>query len=332
MSLRHPMCTLTADDKPLNSLINSRIISVTVTDNRAGEADELSITLSDFDGLLELPRRGVILSCSMGWADQGMFKMGSFKVDETEWSGTPDIITIKARSADFKSNLKTGKRKSYHRQTFGQIAKTIARDHDLELVMTDALSGIDLKHVDQTDESDLNLLGRLAKQNGAELSIKEGRLLIFKAGQAKTASGKALPTLMLTRRDGDQFRYAEADRESDHTGVAANYHDSNAAKLDKASTGDADGSEAKVKQLKGTYPDKASAERAAKAEHERIKRAKATFNISTAYGRPDISTESPVQLQGFKPSIDQLKWIVAKATHSYSKSGLVTQLELEATL
>lgn len=331
LNLRQPVCQLTANDQPLNALITSRIINVSVTDNRASEADELAITLDDHDGALELPKRGVILTCRLGWSD-GTFDMGRFSVDETEWAGTPDTITIKARSADFKSPLKTGKRKSYHQQTFGQVAKAIAGEHALTLVMVDALQQIDLGHIDQTDESDLNLLTRLAHDNGAALSIKQGRLLIFTAGQAQTASGKTLPTVTLTRRDGDQFRYSEADRDSDHTAVAANWHDPKAAKQQKAKAGQAEGKDAKVKQLKGTYATEAAAQRAAAAELSRIKRQQATFSMTTAYGRPDISSESPVRLQGFKPQIDRLNWIVAKATHSYSSSGLTSSLELEANV
>jgi len=59
----------------------------------------------------------------------------------------------------------------------------------------------------------------------------------------------------------------------------------------------------------------------------------AKFSITTAYGIPEISTESPVMLEGFKSEVDKLKWIVEKATHSYAKSGgLITQLELETNI
>lgn len=329
MSHRTPAYQLTADNQPLDALINSRILDLSVTDNRSGEADELSLSLSDHDGLLELPRRGVLLTCKLGFTDTGLVDMGRFVVDETEFAGAPDIITIKARSADFRSSIKSGQRQSYHRQTLGQIATSIAQRNQLKLVMTGDLSSLPLEHVDQTDESDLNLLTRLARANGAELAIKQGSLLIFKAGQARTASGQPLSTVTLTRQDGDQFRYSEADRESEQSGVVAKWQDTSQAKQQKAVAG----SDENAKVLKATYPDQASAERAAAAELERIKRAKANFSINTGYGRPDISTESPVRLQGFKPQIDRLKWIVAKAVHNYSRSnGLTSAIDLEASL
>ncbi|MEG2566505.1 MAG: contractile injection system protein, VgrG/Pvc8 family, partial [Acinetobacter sp.] len=186
--IKTPVCIITANNKPLNTLISSRIISVTVTDNRANEADELSIVLDDSDGTLELPKRGVKLNCKMGYLGEDIHDKGDFVVDETEWSGTPDLITVKASSANFKSKIKEAKSKSYHRKKFGEIASEVAKNHELTLVMTADLKAINLAHVDQTNESDLNLLQRLAKQNGAEMAVKKDRLLIFKAGSAKTAS------------------------------------------------------------------------------------------------------------------------------------------------
>ena len=88
-----------------------------------------------------------------------------------------------------------------------------------------------------------------------------------------------------------------------------------------------------MKHLKGTFTNKAEAERVSAAKMAEIKRQMAKFSINLAYGLPEISTESPIKLQGFKAEVDNLKWIVEKATHSYAKSGgLTTQLELEASI
>ena len=43
--------------------------------------------------------------------------------------------------------------------------------------------------------------------------------MLFKAGQATTVSGKAIPTITLTRQDGDQHRYSIVEREAGFTGV-----------------------------------------------------------------------------------------------------------------
>lgn len=333
-----PVCVLTADSKPLNEQITMRILSVQVTDNRANEADQLDIVIDDSDGELELPRRGVKINCQLGFHNEVLHDKGDFIVDETEWSGTPDIITIKASSANFKSKIKEAKSKSYHRKKFGEIAAEIASNHSLTLVMTDDLKNIDLRHVDQTNESDLNLLNRISKQNGAEMAVKKDRLLIFKAGTAQTASGQKLPTIKMTRTEGDQFKYSEQDRDSDYTGVSAGYHDQGKATRKRVTSGNPESRGAgndpntKTKVLKGTFASKEEAQRAADAKMSEIKRQKATFSITTALGIPAVSTETPMELEGFKPQVDKLKWIVEKAVHTYSTVGLVTQLDLEANI
>ena len=131
----------------------------------------------------------------------------------------------------------------------------------------------------------------------------------------------------MTKNSGDQFRYSEQDRESDHTGVSASYQDTGKAKREKVVNGD----KGKVKHLKGTFANKAEAERASAAKMAEIKRQMARFSINLVYGLLEISTESPIKIQSFKSEVDKLKWIVEKATHNYTKSdGFNTQLELEA--
>lgn len=326
--LKTPMCILTVDNQPLNELIVKRIISVSLTDNRAKEADQLDIILDDHDGKLELPKRGVKINCQLGFKGEPLTDKGDFIVDEVEWAGTPDTITIKASSANFKSAIKAGKSQSYHRKTLGEIALNIAKRNNLQLKISDDLAKIAIAHIDQTNESDLSFIQRLAQANGAEMSIKKDTILIFIAGQGKTASGKTMPTLTIGRQTGDQYRYNEEDRNSDYTGVSADYQDKNQAKKETVTAGE----KSKVKKLKQNFASKAEAEQAVQSKMSEKNRKMAKFSITTAFGIPDISTEQAVQLQGFKPQIDGLRWIVAKATHQYSTSGLITQLELEANV
>lgn len=327
--LRTPIIKLSADDKPLNDQVMARLMRVTVTDNKSMDADELAITLDDHDGVLALPKRGVRLQCWMGFEGSGVQNMGTYIVDSSEWSGTPDTISVRAKSADFKSSLKSGHSQSYHDKTLGDIADIIAARQQLELSIKLELAAINVGHVDQTDESDIHLLTRICHQYGAMINIKHGKLLIFTANANVSASGYALDLTTITRRTGDSYRYSVEDRQADYDGVSASYQDKKAA---KRSTVDA-GAGKKVKKLKGTYKSKNAANAAAQAESKRIKDRQAKFSISTAYAYPAVTTESPVTLQGFKAEIDALKWTVDKAVHDYSKNGgLTTQLDLLASL
>lgn len=328
--LRTPIIKLTADNKPLDDAIMARLIDLSIDDNKSGDADELSLTLDDHDGKLALPKRGVKLQCWMGYNDAGVHDMGVYTVDSVEWGGTPDKITVKAKSADMKGSLKVARSQSYHDKKLGEIAQQVATRHELELAMTDYLMTIEVGHIDQTDESDLHLLTRLCWQFGAVVNVKHGKLLIFQPYENKTVSGQPLTLTVLKRDKGDQFRFSIEDRQSDVDNVQADYHDKKTA---KKVTVDTDQGGQKPKKLKGTFKDKQTATAAATAEKKRTQGEQAKFSINCAFGYPAITTESPIQLQGFKPEIDGLKWTVDKATHSYSKNqGLTTQLDLTAPI
>lgn len=328
--LRTPIIRLTADNQPLDDVIMARLISVSVTDNKSGDADELSLTLDDHDGKLAMPKRGVKLQCWMGYVDAGVHDMGVYTVDSVEWGGTPDTISVKAKSADMKGSLKTARSQSYHDKKLGEIASQVATRHELELAMTDYLMNIDVGHIDQTDESDLHLLTRLAWQFGAVVNVKHGKLLIFQPYENKTVSGQPLTLTTLNRTKGDQFKFNIEDRQGDVDNVQADYHDQSQA---KKITVDTNQNGKKAKKLKGTFKDKNTATAAANAEQKRIEGEQGKFSINCAFGYPAITTESPIELQGFKPEIDGLKWTVDKATHSYSKNqGLTTQLDLTAPI
>ena len=152
--IKTPVVQLTANNKPLSAELYQRLISLSVTDNKALEADELNITLDDSDGAVALPKRGVTLTVALGYTDAGLHNMGSFVVDSIEWGGMPQILTIKAKSADFKGNLKTQRSQSYHNKTFGQIARAVAERQNLTLKIKPDLASLNLGHIDQTDESD----------------------------------------------------------------------------------------------------------------------------------------------------------------------------------
>ena len=337
--LRTPVLQLPAVYIPLNDKVLGRLMTVYVNVNKKFVADELTIKLYDHVGTLEMPKRGVRLQCWMGFEDSGIHDMGTYVVDGCEWSGTPDTLSITAKSADFKSSLKSGHSQSYHNKTLGDIADTVAKRQQLTLSIKPELVSIDVGHVDQTDESDIHLLTRLCHQYGAVVNIKHGKLLIFTANANVSVSGHPLDITVITRQTGDQFRYSVEDRQGDYTGVSAGYQDKGQATKKAATAGNVekrgggDDPYTKTKRLKGTYKSKQAAAAAAGAEMKRIGDEQARFSISTAYAYPAVSTESPIQLQGFKAEIDALKWTVDKAEHTYRKyGGLTSQLDLLASL
>lgn len=304
--------------------VNPRLISLTLTDNRGMEADQLDLVLDDHDGKLPIPAHGSKLRVAFGWQETGLVDKGSFTIDETVHSGTPDILTIRARSADLREGLASKKEKSWHGTTLGEIVREVAAANNLTPKISGDLDKVAIQHVDQTKESDLNLLTRLAKEHDAIATVKDGNLLLLPAGKGKTVGGKALPHRVLTRRDGDSHSFQMADRDS-YSGVVAQYNDGDEFALKEATVGD----EANAKKLRNMYPTKEAAEKAAQAESQRLGRGKATLQFSLALGIPDLVPESTFQLTGIKNEISAVTWLGIKVTHNISDGGYTGSLEAE---
>lgn len=345
-----PAFRLTMDGKDITQRLEKRLIGLTLTDNRGFEADQLEIELDDADGQLRLPRRGVVLNLALGWKDQPLIPKGTYTVDEIEYSGSPDRLMLRARSADFRATLNTKREKSWHQTTVGAMVKDIAARHKLTAALSDETARMAIDHLDQTNESDGSFLMRLARQCGALACVKDGNLLFIRQGQGKTVSGKALPVVTLLRSVGDSHRFSLADRDA-YTGVVASWlhtrepqkktttkvkrrRKTTKKKEPEAKQGDyLIGTDENVLVLSRTYANRANAERAAKMNWERMQRGVATFSIQLARGRAELYTEMPVKLSGFKQQIDADEWIITTLTHSLSAdSGFTTSMDLEVKI
>ncbi|MDM2930242.1 GPO family capsid scaffolding protein [Citrobacter sp. Cm046] len=320
----------------VTTVLDTRLMSLTLTDNRGFEADQLDLELDDADGLIVLPRCGAVITVALGWKGQPLFPKGGYTVDEIEHSGAPDRLTIRARSADFRETLNTRREKSWHQTTVGEVVKEIVGRHNLKMALGKYLTDKAVDHIDQTNESDASFLMRLARQYGAIASVKDGNLLFLRQGQGKTASGKALPVVTITRKDGDSHRFTLADRGA-YTGVIASWlhtrepkkkeavavkrkrkrkKKATTVKEPEAKQGDyLMGTDENVLVLSRTYANRSNAERAAKMQWERLQRGVASFSMQLAEGRADLYTEMPVKVQGFKKQIDEAAWTITTLTH-----------------
>ncbi|RAI69278.1 phage late control D family protein [Pseudomonas fluorescens] len=323
-----PAFRITVDGNDIAHLISPRLMSLDLTDNRGIEVDQLSITLSDHDGLLAIPPTGAVIRLWLGWSDTGLVDKGTYTVDETEHSGAPDVLSIRARSADLRKGLKTKRERSWSNTTLGNVLGDIALGNGLTATIANTLGGSPILQLDQANESDANLLSRIGEEFDAVVTVKAGCLLCIPAGGGKTASGAELPHITLSRADGDQHRYLLADRDS-YDGVRAYFYDVNSAKKQEAIAGSGEN----LKDFRHTYSDRQSALRAARAEFNRLQRGSATLSYTLAMGRPDLIPELTYTLQGVKSEIDEIIWYGGNVQHSLSADGGYTMsLELESKL
>ncbi|WP_083951153.1 contractile injection system protein, VgrG/Pvc8 family [Sphingobium abikonense] len=321
---------VTLDGADLTDRLRPRLVSLTLSEKRGDEADQLDIVLTDHDGALAIPKEGAVLRVQLGWKQGrdvtvGLIDKGSFKVDDVSHSGPPDQITIKARAADFTSAIRNRRAQSWKNTTLSAVLREVAGRNGLTARIAPALASIALPAATQSRESDIAFLRRLGRENDAVATIKDKHLIFAPKGAGQTSTGQALPTLTIRRRDGDRHQWQRQKRDGQE-GVTATWHDRGSAKRQTVTMGAEDG----AKKLRKVYPDQASARRAASAERDRIKRAPATFDMKLALGRPDAVPEARIAVTGFKAEIDATQWLVSEVTHRLDKAGgFTTDIRME---
>ncbi|MEH8027339.1 phage late control D family protein [Gallibacterium anatis] len=358
---RTPQFRITVSSKngkrDITQQVSQRLMQLTLIDNRGFEADELDLQLSDHDGALMLPSRGAIIDIAIGWKGKQLVPKGSYIVDEIQYSGSPDTLTIRAKSADLRGSLHSKKERSFHRITFGKLIEQLAKENNLEPLCSPDFKDKLIDHLDQTNESTINLLSRLAEEYDAIATVKNGKLLFMPTGKGKTVNNKPLPPILITRQAGDSFNFSLIESDN-YTAVRAYWYDMNTGKkgeviIDKNSeiqrknvitkTGKVSKNKQKVLvqhqpvesdadqmlTLRTTYTSEKRAINSAKAAFDKMKRGVASFSLTLAYGRPELIPELPVTVQGFKGMIDSLEWIITKVTHSIGDSGFTSAVELE---
>ena len=321
-----PDYTLVVDGRDITARVDPRLISLTLTEARGEEADQLELELSDHDGALAIPPKSAIIELAIGWAGQALVQKGAFVVDEVEHTGAPDKLSIKARSADMRKEMRVRTEVSWHDTTIGAIVNKIAGRHQLTPRVDGRLAGVQVEHIDQTHESDLHFLNRLARQHDAVATVKNKHLLFLPINGTKTSTGNELPTATITRADGDQHRYSSSTRDA-FEGVKAYWSDRVNGRRKSVVAGKKDGS---LKTLKETYASEQDALAAARAERQRLERGMATFELALAVGRPEITAQSPIKVTGWKEEIDGEDWLVKEVTHTLNESnGWTSKAQME---
>jgi phage protein D len=323
---------VTLDGKDLTDRLRPRLVSLRLSEKRGGDADQLEIAITDHDGRLAIPRAGATIAVQLGWkagsdVTVGLVDKGKFVVDEVEHSGPPDLIIIRARSADLTSAIRSRRDQSWHDTSLGTIVRQVAARNKLSSHCAPSLASIQIPALTQGRESDMALLRRLGREHDATATIKAGTLVFAPIGEATTASGVEIPGLTIRRGDGDRHTFRIEKRE-EAGGVEANWHDRKSAKKQTVKVGSGAGP---TRRLARTYASEAAARKAASAESGRAARAPRKLDLGLALGQLEIYPDRKVTAVGFKAEIDAITWLVADVTHDLSPDrGFTSALTLES--
>ncbi len=326
--IKTPDFRLIVNGKDISSIISNRLISLSVTDSRGLDGDMLQIELQDSTCDLELPPLNAEVHLALGWKGEPLTDKGIYLVSELEYSGAPNKLTLTATSADLRATtqygLSSAKSRSFDDIALGELVDQIAKEHGLKSHVSAGLKGIRIKHIDQTGESDISLLSRMAENYNGMVSVKNKTLLFIIVGKGLSASGKRLPTEQINLTDCSSFNYRELTRDA-YTGIIVYWNDISGAKRNKVIIGTTERS----KELKQTYANEEEARRGAQAELERLARANKSLSFTLTRGRTELMAETPLRLYGFISPLQATLWSVTSAVHTLNDQGLTSFIEAE---
>lgn len=328
-----PTRQILANGADITAAIQSRFMSLTVTDDTGLTSDTLEIVLDDSDASapIQKPSKGAELEVFLGY-DGVNERMGMFVCDEIEYNLVPATLTIRARGAIFdktpkgKANLHSQKERSWPKGTkLGDMVAKIASEHGMQPAVSDSLKNIVLPHIDQPSESDLNLLVRIGKKYDAVVKPANGKLILAKRGESKSTSSQTLPTITITPADDiTEGHVVENARDTSGT-VIAYWHETKQSRRHEIKVGSGE----PVKRLKQYFPTQEMAKAAAQSEHDKRDRKKSVLYLALP-GRNDLSAEGKLVMSGFRDGVAGT-YTITRVTHSQDKSGGYTS-RLEAEL
>ena len=317
-----PEFKVIANGTNITPQIADRLLGLSVSDAAGIKSDQVEIELDDRDTLIELPAPGALLTVFMGYKETGLALMGVFTADEVTAKGPPDTVTIRGKAADMGGSIKGQKTRAWDDRTIGQIVSTIAGEHGLEPKVATAWRDIVYRHLDQTDESDLNFLIRIARDHDAMVSVKGGALLFIGRGTGETASGQPMPPLVVPRKGALRWSMTLMTR-GDFKSVEATWHNPETGVREEVTEGE--GSPAK--RLRHTYPSEAEARRAAHAKLAEMAREGNTLSV-TLIGTPALAAGALIKAVGFRGGVAGL-WSLTSARHEIKAGGFTTAIEAE---
>lgn len=261
-----PIFQILADGVDVTAKFNDRMIDLTVTDHEMGTADEVKIKVDDRDFAVTPPRKGALLSVSMGYVETGMALMGTFTVrgrkrhfDKSQGA----VMEITGKSADLGKECKRPRTEDHEKTTLGGVVEKIAGRNGWGAKVSASLASLKVDYEAQSEESDIHLLTRLARELDAVCKVAKGTVLFL--------SRDDLPaTRVLTRTDFIDCTVSDDDR-AQHKKATAHWHDrANHKRVPESEDGDdPEGPEFMVRH---TLYDKDRAKAAAKGKSSELGR------------------------------------------------------------
>ena len=192
--------------------ISNDIISLTGTDS-INEFDTVDLEMENRDGRWYkswAPKIGetIVFNYTLvNWEYPGIqsYDVGKFYIDDVQYNGPPDKVTVKTISVDSSSTiLEEKKNRVWEKVTLEKVAKDIAEANGIELIY-DCDYNREYSRLEQQLESDISFLKKTTKELGINVKLYNDRLVLFEEDKYT----KKEPILVLNREDLKSYSFSQ---------------------------------------------------------------------------------------------------------------------------
>jgi phage protein D len=323
MGLNQPNYKLVVNDKDQTANFAAKLKSLTITDDTGLADDSLTIEIID-DGLIQIPNTKAIIVASISY-NGGFVEMGRYTVNNIDVDLLSQTMTISAGAADMSSAIKSPKTKTWRNGsgdiTLGAIAKTIAESYGFALVIDPFISTMNYPVVNQTNESDVNLMRRLADAIGATFKVASKRMILVSKGSAKAASAAPMPSYTFTPESKlSSLRVSVVDRNF-FASVTAKYVVEGNPEVQTVTVGEG----VPTKALAIPSQTKELAIAAAKKAQREAAQGRRTLSLETI-GNPKLRAESVAVLSGWRDGVNG-EYVISSVSHNITPNLYSVSIE-----
>ena len=325
-----PAFQLDVEGEDVTDRVRRHLVELRVTLTADSASDSLQITLSDAPGVLARPAAERAVRVRLGYLETGLVALGVYYHSETDIELIPRRLVLRATAADLRrgSTLKAPRSRAWQATTLGQVVAAVASEHGYEPRVAPALAGAAIGHIDQTAESDMHLLRRLARGYDATVKAAGGYLVMMPRDAARSAgSDTPLPAYTASPEGGTVLTGRVSWRgRPKYNSVVASYHDVRAGALTHITAGGGD----PAFVIREPRADRAQAMADAAARLARLQRRTGTLEM-TVVGDATLAAQGRIVSRGWGDGTDGT-WTIVRATHILTARGFQSQVSAEVVI
>lgn len=254
---------------------------------------------------------------------------GEFELDDIGASGPPSVITLKASSLSYSSQIRqTKKTKAWESYNLEGIAKEMASTNGMTLSFLSSANP-SYSRVEQYNESDTAFLSRLCRNAGLSLKATAGSLVIF--DQSEYEKGNVILKIKKGNGSYDKYKFSAGKANKSYTSCRVSYVTPSGALIEgtaKVSDYDAESKNNQQLEIRAKVNSVAEAEQLAAKNlrlHNKFEKT-ASFSLN---GNPVLLAGVCVEIDGF--GFFNGKYFITKAKHKVS-GKYTTDIELRKVL